>query len=137
MVDVFDAITTRRVYRSKDFSRAEALSVMLDQSGTEFNPVILKAFVNMMGVFPIGTLVALTTGEIGLVRDVNPEARYLMRPAVKIVAGADGRKIDGPVVDLTERDPATGRFTRTIATALDPAKYGIEVADYFLAEAAP
>ncbi|MBP7707446.1 MAG: HD-GYP domain-containing protein [Candidatus Aminicenantes bacterium] len=137
VVDVFDAITTRRVYRSKDFTRAEALSVMLDQSGTEFNPVILKAFVNMMGVFPIGTLVALTTGEIGLVRDVNPESRYLMRPAVKIVAGADGRKIDGPVVDLTERDPATGRFTRTIATALDPAKYGIEAADYFLAEAAP
>ena len=137
VVDVFDAITTRRVYRSRDFSRAEALSVMLDQSGTEFNPVILKAFVNMMGAFPIGTLVALTTGEIALVRDVNPETRYLVRPVVKIVADAAGDRVDGPLVDLTERDPATGRFTRTIATALDPAKYGIEVADYFLAEAAP
>jgi putative nucleotidyltransferase with HDIG domain len=136
VVDVFDAITTRRVYRAKDFTRAEALSFMLDQSGTEFNPVILKAFVNMMGVFPIGTLVALTTGEIGIVRDVSPEARYLLRPAVKIVADADGHKIDGETVDLAAKDPATGRYLRTIATALDPAKYGIEVADYFLAEAA-
>ncbi len=137
VVDVFDAITTRRVYRAKDFTRAEALSFMLEQIGTEFNPVILKAFVNMMGVYPIGTLVALTTEEIGIVRDLNPETRFLLRPRVKIVAGADGKKIDGETVDLTDRDPATGRYLRTIAAPLDPAKYGIEVADYFLAEAVP
>ena len=135
VVDVFDAITTRRIYRTKDFTRAEALSFMLERIGTEFNPVILKAFVNMMGIFPIGTLVALTTGEIGIVRDLNPETRFLLRPTVRIVAGADGNKIDGGTVDLTERDSATGRYLRTIAAPLDPVKYGIEVADYFLAEA--
>jgi len=91
----------------------------------------------MMGVYPIGTLLALTTGELGIVRDLNPETRFLLRPRVKIVAGADGNKIDGEIVDLTDKDPATGRYLRTIAAPLDPAKYGIEVADYFLAEAAP
>ncbi len=135
VVDVFDAITTKRVYRAKDFTRAEALSLMLEQSGTEFNPVILKAFVNMMGIFPIGTLVALTTGELGIVLDLNPDPKLVLRPAVKLITDATGRKFDGGTVDLTERDDATGRFKRTIATALDPAKYGIEVADYFLAQA--
>lgn len=136
VVDVFDAITTKRVYRSKDFTRAEALSLMLEQSGKEFNPVILKAFVNMMGIFPIGTLVALTTGELAIVQDLNPDAKLVLRPWVKLITDTDGHKIDGETVDLAERDETTGRFRRTIATALDPAKYGIEVADYFLAEAA-
>ncbi|MGZ5514406.1 MAG: HD-GYP domain-containing protein [Candidatus Aminicenantales bacterium] len=136
VVDVFDAITTKRVYRTKDFTRAEALSLMLEQSGTEFNPVILKAFVNMMGVFPIGTLVALTTGEMAIVQDLNPDPKLVLRPSVKLITDPSGAKIDGEIVDLAERDAASGRFRRTIATALDPSKYGIEVADYFLAEAA-
>jgi len=136
VVDVFDAITTKRVYRTKDFTRTEALSFMLEQSGSEFNPVILKAFVNMMGVFPIGSLVALTTGEIAIVRDINPDPKFLLRPSVKLITDAAGNKIDGEVVDLAEKDEGTGRFRRTIAAPLDPAKYGIEVSDYFLAQAA-
>ncbi|MCJ7487982.1 MAG: HD domain-containing protein [Candidatus Aminicenantes bacterium] len=135
VVDVFDAITTKRVYRTKDFTRAEALSFMLEQSGTEFNPIILKAFVNMMGVFPIGSLVALTSGEVGIVHDINPDPKLLMRPFVKLITDAEGNKIDGDVVDLSERVPETGRFRRTIAAPLDPSKYGVEVADYFLAQA--
>ncbi|MEN6560463.1 MAG: HD-GYP domain-containing protein [Acidobacteriota bacterium] len=136
VVDVFDAITTRRVYRARDFTRAEALSLMLEQSGTEFNPVILKAFVNMMGVFPIGTLVALTTGELAIVQDLNPEPRLVLRPSVKLITDPAGNKIDGEIVDLAEQAGTTGRFRRTIAAALDPAKYGIDVSDYFLAQAA-
>jgi len=135
VVDVFDAVTTERVYRSKVFTRAEALSMMLEQSGTEFNAVILKAFVNMMGVFPIGTLVALTTGEVGIVHDINPDPKLLLRPAVKLITDAEGNKVDGDVVDLAELDAKTGRFLRTIAASLDPSKYGVEVADYFLAQA--
>ncbi|MBN2265940.1 MAG: HD domain-containing protein [Candidatus Aminicenantes bacterium] len=137
VVDVFDAITTKRVYRTKDFTRAEALSLMLEQSGTEFNPVILKVFVNMMGVFPVGTLVALTTGELGIVQDIPPDPSLILRPAVKLITDANGNKVDGETVDLTERDPETGRFKRTIATSLDPSKYGLEVAEYFLAQAGP
>ena len=135
VVDVFHAITTKRVYRTKDFTRAEALSLMLEQSGREFNPVILKAFVNMMGVFPIGTLAALTTGELAIVTDLNEDPKLVLRPTVKLITDPAGNRIDGEVVDLAERDADTGRFRRTIATALDPSKYGIDVADYFLAQA--
>jgi len=134
-VDFFDAITTKRVYRTKIFTRAEALSLMLEQSGTEFNPLILKAFVNLMGVFPIGSLVALSTGEIGIVFELNPDPKLQLRPSVKLITDRDGNRIDGPVVDLAERDEATGRFLRTILSPLDPSKYGVEVADYFLAQA--
>jgi len=135
IVDVFDAVTTKRVYRTNVFTRAEALSLMLEQSGTEFNPVILKAFVNLMGVFPIGSLVALNTGELGIVFDLNPDPKLLFQPSVKLITDASGNKVDGEIVDLSEMDAETGRFHRTIATALNPNDYGIEVADYFLARA--
>jgi putative nucleotidyltransferase with HDIG domain len=135
VVDFFDAVTTKRVYRSNVYTRAEALSLMLEQKGTEFSPVILKAFVNLMGVFPIGSLVALNTGELGIVFDLNPDPKLLLRPSVKLIADAAGNKIDGEVLDLAEKDLGTGRYVRTIATALNPHDYGIEVADYFLAQA--
>jgi len=135
VVDFFDAVTTKRVYRTKVFTRAEALSLMLEQRGTEFNPVILKAFVNLMGVFPIGSLVALNTGEMGIVFDLNPDPKLLLRPSVKIIADAAGNKVDGEFADLSEKDPVTDRYIRTISTALNPHDYGIEVADYFIAQA--
>src|SRR5512136_767885 len=126
VVDFFDAITTKRVYRPHVFTRSEALSLMLEQAASEFNAVILKAFVNLMGAFPIGSLVALNTGEIAIVFDLNPDPKFALRPVVKLITDAAGNKIDGDMADLTERDPATGRFVRTILSPLNPHDYGIE-----------
>ena len=133
--DFFDAITTKRVYRKKVFTRAEALSLMLEQIGTEFNPVILKAFVQMMGAFPIGSVVLLNTGEVGLVTAVNQELKFLLRPKVKIIADGAGNKVDGEIIDLTEIDPENKKYKRTIVKEINPDDYGLNVADYFLAQA--
>jgi len=135
VIDYFDAITTKRVYRKKVFTRAEALGLMLEHSGTEFNPIILKAFVNMMGAYPIGTLVHMNTGEVGIVFDTNPDMQYLLRPKVKLITDTQGNKVDGEVADLTDKDPQTEKFFRTILKTLDPDKYGVNVPDYFLAQA--
>jgi HD-GYP domain-containing protein (c-di-GMP phosphodiesterase class II) len=135
VVDYFDAITTKRVYRTKVFTRSEALSLMLEQAAAEFNPVILKAFVYLMGVFPIGSLVLLSTGEMAIVFELNPDPKLVLRPTVKLITDAAGNRIDGDTADLSEKDPATGRFVRTIVKALNPAEYGVEVSDYFLAQA--
>ncbi len=108
---------------------------MLERSGTEFNSVILKAFVNLMGVYPIGTMVALSSGELGIVSDINPDTKFLLRPRVKLIADPDGNLRDGDIVDLAEKNAETGRFPRTIVKVLNPGDYGIEISDYFLAQA--
>ena len=133
VVDYFDAITTKRVYRKNVFTRAEALSLMMEHIGTEFNPAILKAFVAMMGAYPIGTVVHLDSGEVGIVFNTNPDPRFTLRPRIKLITDREGNRIDGEMADLSEKDPATGRFARSILRALDPDKYGISVPDYFLA----
>jgi HD-GYP domain-containing protein (c-di-GMP phosphodiesterase class II) len=135
IVDYFDAITTKRVYRAKVFTREDALRLMLEKSGEEFDPLILKVFISMIGAYPVGSLVALDTGELGIVFEVNPHPAFHLRPKVKIIADADGNKVDGEISDLTEIAPETKKFGRTIIKSLDADKYGIQPADYFLAKA--
>jgi HD-GYP domain-containing protein (c-di-GMP phosphodiesterase class II) len=136
IVDYFDAITTKRVYRPYTMTREEALREMKARSGEEFDPVLLDVFINMIGAFPIGSAVVLNTGEIGIVFEANPHPAFALRPKVKVIADVRGNKFDGEVVDLTEIDPGTAAFKRTVIKTLDAEKYGISVADYFLARAA-
>ncbi|MDH7511389.1 MAG: HD domain-containing protein [Clostridiales bacterium] len=136
IVDYFDAITTPRVYRPQALTREEALNDMREKSGDEFNPTFLRAFASMIGAYPVGSLVVLDSGEIGIVFEANPHAAFQLRPEVKLIADSTGRMVDGEVVDLSDIEVETGKFRRTIVRCLNPDKCGIRVADYFLARAA-
>jgi len=133
--DFFDALTTERPYRKRAFSRDEALRMMMEKSEKEFDPILLKAFINMIGAYPVGTLVLLQTGELGIVFEINMEPAFINRPKVKLITDKYGKKLDGSVVDLTEIDPETNQYKRSIVKSLDPHKYDIQVSDYFLVQA--
>jgi HD-GYP domain-containing protein (c-di-GMP phosphodiesterase class II) len=130
--DVYDALTTKRPYRDKAFTRDETIGMMMENIGTQFDPIILKVFSNMMGHFPVGSLVLLNTGEIGIVFESNPEPSEVLRPKVKIITDRDGNKIDGDIVDLNKKDSYMQDYKKKIIKSLDPDKYQIQVADYFL-----
>ena len=133
VIDYYDAVTTKRVYRPKTFTPEEALRLMQKVCEDEFDPLIFKAFARMMGVYPVGTLAALNSGEVGVVIENNPLPSFTYRPLLKLITDAQGRKYDGPVVDLAETDPRTKMFRRTIVKTLDPEKYHIPVADVLIA----
>lgn len=134
VIDYYDAITTKRVYRPKTFTPEEALRLMQKNCADEFDPLIFKAFSWMMGIYPVGTLAALDSGEVGVVIEKNPLPSFICRPLFKLIADAQGRKYDGPVVDLAEKDPQTKTFRRTIIMTLDPGKYQISVAEVLIAQ---
>jgi len=133
IADAFDALTTKRVYRIEVFTALEALAMMKEQSGREFDELLLKAFAAMLGPYPVGSLVVLDTGELGIVFESNPQPPFLLRPTVKLITDARGTRFDGRIADLTEVDPKTRKFKRSVAAVLDPKKYEINPADYFLA----
>jgi len=135
IADYFDAITTKRVYRARHFTRDEALNLMAEQAAKEFHPLLLRVFIQMMGVFPVGTFVALDSGEIGLVTETSNDPALVLRPRVKLITDPSGRKVDGETVDLAEKDSSTLRYKRTILKTLNPEKYGLKASDYFLARA--
>jgi HD-GYP domain-containing protein (c-di-GMP phosphodiesterase class II) len=135
MCDFFDSVTTQRPYRKHILTRDDAISLMLEKSGTEFDPSLLKVFANMMGVYPIGSLVVFNTRELGIITETKSEVAFIFRPKVKLITDRIGNKIDGKIIDLTEMDPETMEYKRTIVKSLDPDKYNIQISDYFLAQA--
>lgn len=129
LADQFDAMTSSRVYSRIPMSPDKALSVMMERSGVDLDPLLFKFFINMVGVFPVGTLVMLDTKELGLVYESN--AVFADRPRVLIIIDNKGKKVRGPVVSLTEKDEK-GRYLRSIVKILDLNKYKINLAEYLL-----
>ena len=132
VADSFDAATTRRSYQQDPWSPAMVLREMRDNPKRGMDPVIVKSFINLTGIYPVGTLVVLDTHEMGVVHSPNPSPEALSRPVVHLVSDAWGQVVDlGTLVDLTARDE-TGSYVRTIIKTADPSHHGIRVSDYFV-----
>jgi hypothetical protein len=96
------------------------------------DPVVVKAFINLTGVYPVGTFVVLDTFELGVVHATNPLEDMISRPIVRIVSDAQGNVMfPGALADLADRN-ANGEFARTIIKTENPERYGIRIADYFV-----
>jgi hypothetical protein len=102
---------------------------MWKECGAHFDPTLFKVFVNVIGVYPIGSLVQLDDDEMGIVYSINPDPRLLDRPTVLTIARGG---VKGRIANLSEPDEKTGGFKRSILRSLDPKKYGIHVQEYFL-----
>ena len=132
VADGFDAATSRRAYQTVPFNPAEVMRELRDNPRRGMDPVVVKAFINLTGIYPVGTLVVLDTFELGIVHAVNPMAEMLSRPLVRIISDSVGNLAHpGSVVDLADRRE-DGTFHRTIIKTENPDRYGIRVGDYFV-----
>jgi HD-GYP domain-containing protein (c-di-GMP phosphodiesterase class II) len=129
IVDQYDAMTSKRVYTDYPKSPDTALRELLENSGDTLDPLIVKFFVNMIGIYPIGTLVVLNSGELGLVFENNQD--FLHRPRVMIISDNKGNWIKGPIVDLADKNGNDG-YLRTIIKTMNPKQYNINLAEYLL-----
>lgn len=122
VADCYDAITTLRVYKSP-LNPKDALLKLRSLAGSHLDSGLVQAFTEMMGRFPVGTLVRLDTNEVAVVFRPDPSAGD--RPAVKVVADPSGRLLEpAPVRDLARE---TG--TRIVAV-VDPLMTVIDVNRY-------
>ncbi|MCG8431908.1 MAG: HD domain-containing protein [Candidatus Omnitrophica bacterium] len=96
--DVYEALTHWRSYR-RAYTASEAVRVMLDEK-KRFDPAVLKALIEHIGIFPAGVLVQLNTKEIALVMKTNSKAPF--RPVVDILYDSSGKKLPEPKqIDLS------------------------------------
>jgi HD-GYP domain-containing protein (c-di-GMP phosphodiesterase class II) len=132
VADAFDAATSRRAYQTVPLQPADVLKEMWDNPRRGQDPVLVKAFINLTGVYPVGTCVILDSYEIGVVHAANSDATQLHRPVVRIIMTGDGSNLEtGFLADLTETTP-DGNFKRSIIKVADPDRYGIKPSDYFV-----
>jgi HD-GYP domain-containing protein (c-di-GMP phosphodiesterase class II) len=129
LADQYDAMTSARVYSRIPMSPDKALNLMLKQAGSQLDPLLLQFFINMVGVYPIGTLVVLDSKELGLVYESHPA--FVKRPRIFIIADSSGNQVEAFSVDLSEKNN-NDDFKRTIVKTLDAGKWGVNIAEYLL-----
>ena len=127
IADCYDGLTSSRVYCRTPYPPDKALRFMLEKAGKVYDPVIMKLFVNCVGIYPAGTLILLHTQELCVVMENNPDPEKWNMPRVKIIADSKGKEVDGEWVDLAS--PECGR---TIEETLDPNQHKFDVSSYFL-----
>jgi putative nucleotidyltransferase with HDIG domain len=97
--DVYDAITSNRPYKA-GWDPAESLRKMAEWASGHFDPKVFQAFVKSLGIYPIGSLVQLTSGRIGVV--VDQTGKSLTTPCVKVFFSTKSNmRILPEVVDLS------------------------------------
>lgn len=123
VADCFDAVTTTRPYRRAE-ERRQALNILLAGAGRGYDPRIVRTFVRLQGLFPVGSLIRLTTGAIGVV--VRNHESLLARPRVRIVLDPKGDPCDPFELDLAEtRDDGSYRWD--VERSMDPAEVGVDM----------
>ncbi|MCL4183296.1 MAG: HD-GYP domain-containing protein [Burkholderiaceae bacterium] len=138
IADSFAALTSERPY-SGAMAPQDALMRLYEWSGASFHEPLVEQLVQAIGVFPIGSLVELSSGEVAIVLAHNRVHR--LEPRVLVIAGTDKQPLDRPFERDLLAEAATGaagdpqRRSR-IARGLPAGAYGLNPGDYYADELA-
>src|SRR5260221_6085637 len=93
-----------------------------------FNPRLLRRFINLIGMYPIGTLVRLNTEQIGVITHEHPTDPF--RPQVKIVRDRDGGDMEESLLVNTLEPDGRCDYSWAVVEAVDPEAAGIDPLAY-------
>jgi putative nucleotidyltransferase with HDIG domain len=117
VIDVYEAVTAKRPYKDP-FPPERVTKLLLDGSGTIFDPICVDAFLRTFGVYPPGTRVLLASGYRAAVLSVNPDR--LFDPVVRLTHDPEGRPVEGgEVVNTASEGPADTEGAHGPAVAAD------------------
>ena len=127
IADCFDAMTTKRCYTPKAVTRDKALAFMVSQGGQKFDPILVKIFANLVGVFPVGTTVLLKSNRYAIVTKPSEDPSWCHQPTVKLLTNEAGIEGEFDEIDLH----AEGNDE--IVTAIDETTLDFDPVKYFAA----
>jgi len=130
LVDTYDAMTTVRPY-APTRSSFETVQELIDQKDIKFPGVLIEQFVQAVGLFPTGSVVLLSTGEVGIVVAQNPARR--LKPKVCIVLDENKQKrTEFVTIDLCKYTRSDGTTQVWITQELPAGAYGIDAETLYL-----
>jgi putative nucleotidyltransferase with HDIG domain len=121
--DIYDAMRSQRSYQQA-FPTDRILAVLKRNDGTQFDQHLVRRFVQLLGIYPPGNLVRLTTGEVAVVARVHAPDPY--RPRVRVLFSASGARLDLPYDKNLWEPPHPGAPADSVVGPLDPAEFGID-----------
>ncbi len=123
IADVYDAMRSQRKYQQA-YPSERILAVLQRNDGTQFDRHLIRRFVQLLGIYPVGNLVRLDSDEIAVVMQVHAPDPY--RPKVRVLFSRDGARLELPRdMKLWEAGEAGNHATAVVAP-LNPAEYGID-----------
>jgi HD-GYP domain-containing protein (c-di-GMP phosphodiesterase class II) len=131
IADTYEALTAETVYRPKSFTPDEALKKMWAEAGKSFDKILLKRFIHMMGIYPIGSVVELNDGSIGLVMDYPDETERSLPLVLKVTDDGNGNWQRGEMIYLADQ-VIDGSSRLNVVRGIPPAKLRINPAEFFL-----
>lgn len=126
--DAFDAMTSGRVYQKETISPDEAIRRLLYKGREWYDPLVMKAFVHVVGIFPVGTAVKLSDGSVAVV--MKNDSADLYAPEVLIIRDADGNPMRMAKELRIRKKDAESTDQLHIDSVLDARAEGIHVEDY-------
>lgn len=130
IVDTYDAITSERLY-CKARSHDDAIKELYKLVDTGFPEGLIEQFVQCLGIYPTGSLVELSTGEVGVVIQQSKIRR--LKPRVMIILNKDKVSNDYfPIIDLLTADENEDGKIYEIKKTIKPEDYGIDPVKYYL-----
>lgn len=132
IADVYEALTSNRAYRPRSFTPDEALRKMWSEVGKSFDPILLKSFIAMMGIYPVGSVVELTDGRTALVMDYPDESQKDLPEVQILVDDGQGGLTRGETISLSDRIRKEPFPPLKIVRGLQPSQLGVQVAHFFL-----
>ena len=131
IVDTFAALTNHRPYAAAA-SSYEALRSISGWAGDFFHEPLVQQFVSSIGVFPVGSLIELSTGEVAIVVAHNKVRR--LKPRVLVVTGPDKTRSPHPaMLDLLYAPNVSGEEQVFIKRGLPAGAYGLDLTDFYVA----
>jgi HD-GYP domain-containing protein (c-di-GMP phosphodiesterase class II) len=129
IVDCFDAITSPRPFRAA-ISAHHAIRQMYEWRDTEFQAQLYEQFIQCLGVYPTGTIVELSSGEVAIVVAQNRTRR--LRPRVMLILDEEKVALErNTIVDLSDELPGRGQRPLEIINSHDTGAFGIDPKLYY------
>jgi len=130
IVDTFDLLTAPAPY-GMQMPPSNALNVLFQNRGTQFHAALVEQFIQCVGAFPVGSVVELNTGEVGVVITQNLVKR--LQPRVMVVQDPSGNPIHPhKILDLVNEPMATPDEPYRIRRTLDQTTVKIDSRELFL-----
>jgi HD-GYP domain-containing protein (c-di-GMP phosphodiesterase class II) len=128
IADNFDALTSGRVYIKEEIPATEVMRKMMYQMSVKFDTFLLKLFVNIIGIYPVGSLVLLSDNSFGIVTRANLVENS--RPELRLIADNTGPLSPPQWCDLAD----SANRAIDIIRVIDPNKYNIDLTGYILSD---
>jgi HD-GYP domain-containing protein (c-di-GMP phosphodiesterase class II) len=130
IVDTFDTLTAPKPF-GENLSPANALSLIYKERGKQFHPALVEQFIQCIGVFPVGSVVELNSGEVAIVVAQNMVRR--MQPRIMVVKDAKGNPmVPYKMLDLMKEPKARPDEPYRILRSLEYNSVKIDPRELFL-----